>query len=40
MDRDYFCEAMQGEGTTDYEIYLKTQQLFSCQSDFNEFLQW
>jgi tryptophan 2,3-dioxygenase len=37
MDRDYFYEAMQGEGTTDYEIYLKTQQLFSCQSDFSEF---
>jgi len=28
---------MQGEGTTDYDIYLKTQQLFSCQSNFGEF---
>ena len=37
MDRNYFYEAMKGEGTSDYEIYLKTQQLFSCQSDFSEF---
>ena len=37
MDREYFYEVMQGEGATDYEIYLKTKQLFSCQSDFSEF---
>ena len=36
MERDYFYEAMQGKGTTDYEIYLNTVQLFSCQSDFHE----
>jgi len=28
---------MHGEGTTDYERYLNTKTLFSCQSDFSEF---
>jgi tryptophan 2,3-dioxygenase len=37
MDRDYFYELMHGEGTTDYERYLNTKTLFSCQSDFSEF---
>ena len=36
MERDYFYEVMHGEGTTDYEIYLNTQQLFSCQSNYRE----
>jgi len=36
MDRDYFYKKMQGEGHTDYEIYLNTRRLLSCQSDFEE----
>jgi tryptophan 2,3-dioxygenase len=36
MDRDYFYATMHGEGTTDYEIYLHTKALLSCQSDFDD----
>ena len=36
MDRNYIYETMHGEGNTDYEIYLNTKALFSCQSDFDE----
>lgn len=36
MDRHYFYKKMQGEGNTDYEIYLNTRRLLSCQSDFDE----
>ena len=36
MDRHYFYKKMQGEGNTDYEIYLNTRTLLSCQSDFVE----
>jgi tryptophan 2,3-dioxygenase len=36
MDRNYFYKKMQGEGNTDYEIYLNTRTLLSCQSDFDE----
>jgi tryptophan 2,3-dioxygenase len=36
MDRDYFYKKMQGAGNTDYEIYLNTRTLLSCQSDFDE----
>ncbi len=36
MDRNYFYSIMNGEGTLDYELYLKTKTLFSCQKDFHE----
>jgi len=36
MDRDYFYEKMHGKGTSDYEVYLNTRALFSCQMDFDE----
>jgi len=36
MDRHYFYGMMQGEGITDYEVYLNTRALLSCQSDFDE----
>jgi tryptophan 2,3-dioxygenase len=36
MDRNYICATMHGEGITDYEIYLNTKALLSCQSDFDE----
>jgi len=37
MDRDYFYKIMHGEGKTDYEIYLNTRSLFSCQDAFDTF---
>ena len=37
MDRDHFYSIMNGEGTLDYEIYLNTKKLLSCQKDFHEF---
>ena len=37
MDRDHFYAIMNGEGTLDYEIYLNTKNLLSCQKDFPEF---
>jgi len=33
MDRDHFLALMKGTGTFDYEIYLNTQALLSCQKD-------
>jgi tryptophan 2,3-dioxygenase len=37
MDREYFYSIMSGEGTLDYELYLNTKALLSCQKDFKEF---
>jgi len=37
MDRDYFYSVMNGEGTLDYELYLNTKKLLTCQKDFKEF---
>ena len=36
MDRNSIYATMHGEGNTDYEIYLNTKALLSCQSDFDE----
>ena len=36
MDRRHFYKMMQGDGSTDYEIYLNTRELLSCQSGFDE----
>jgi tryptophan 2,3-dioxygenase len=37
LDRQYFYSVMNGEGTLDYELYLNTKQLLSCQKDFTAF---
>ncbi len=37
MDREHFYSIMNGEGDTDYEVYLDTEQLLHCQKDFGEF---
>jgi tryptophan 2,3-dioxygenase len=37
MDRDHFYAIMNGEGTLDYELYLNTKQLLSCQKNFQNF---
>src|ERR1700719_1568230 len=37
MDREHFYSIMNGEGTLDYEIYLSTKALLSCQKDFKDF---
>jgi tryptophan 2,3-dioxygenase len=37
MDRDHFYATMNGEGTLDYERYLNTKDLLSCQKDFKDF---
>ena len=37
MDRNYYYAIMNGEGTLDYEIYLNTKALLSCQKDFHAF---
>src|SRR5580704_16564818 len=37
MDREHFYSIMNGEGTLDYEIYLNTKALLSCQKDFKDF---
>ncbi|HEV2616239.1 MAG TPA: tryptophan 2,3-dioxygenase family protein [Candidatus Acidoferrales bacterium] len=37
MDRNFFYSIMNGEGTLDYEIYLNTKALLSCQKDFKDF---
>ncbi|HUK52872.1 MAG TPA: tryptophan 2,3-dioxygenase family protein, partial [Candidatus Binatia bacterium] len=37
MDREHFYSIMNGEGTLDYELYLNTKALLSCQKDFHEF---
>ena len=36
MNREHFYALMVGEGTLDYELYLNTRALLSCQSNFNE----
>jgi tryptophan 2,3-dioxygenase len=36
MDREHFYSIMNGEGTLDYEIYLNTRELLSCQKDFHD----
>lgn len=37
MNREHFYALMGGEGTFDYELYLNTKTLLSCQSRFEEF---
>jgi tryptophan 2,3-dioxygenase len=37
MDREHFYATMNGEGTLDYELYLNTKNLLSCQKDFSKF---
>ena len=36
MNREIFYAAMNGDGTLDYEKYLKTAELLNCQSPFDE----
>lgn len=36
MEREYFYGLMNGQGMLDYEIYLNTQALLSCQKNFHE----
>ncbi|MBZ5527832.1 MAG: tryptophan 2,3-dioxygenase [Acidobacteriia bacterium] len=36
MNREQFYALMGGEGTLDYELYLKTKTLLGCQSDYSE----
>src|SRR5256885_14507607 len=36
VNREQFYEIMSGEGTLDYELYLNTKALLSCQSKFEE----
>lgn len=38
MDRKAFYETMQGDGSLDYEKYLKTQRLLTCQNDYDDFI--
>jgi tryptophan 2,3-dioxygenase len=35
MDREHFYGLMTGEGRFDYELYLNTKKLLSCQKDFH-----
>jgi tryptophan 2,3-dioxygenase len=37
LDREHFYSIMNGEGTLDYEVYLNTKQLLTCQKDFKDF---
>lgn len=37
MDRSYFYSLMQGEGDLDYEKYLDTRTLLSCQKPYEDF---
>jgi tryptophan 2,3-dioxygenase len=37
MDREQFYATMNGPGTADYELYLNTKALLSCQKDFAAF---
>ena len=37
MDRAHFYSIMNGEGTLDYELYLNTKALLSCQKEFKDF---
>ena len=36
MNRKLFYDQMSGEGTLDYELYLNTKNLLSCQSKFED----
>src|SRR5450755_4250368 len=36
MNREQFYAIMNGEGTLDYELYLNTRALLSCQTKFDE----
>ncbi len=36
MNREQIYEIMSGEGTLDYELYLNTKTLLSCQTKFDE----
>ena len=36
MNREQFYTIMGGEGTLDYELYLNTKQLLSCQCEYRE----
>src|SRR5712692_337905 len=36
VNREQFYAIMNGEGTLDYELYLKTKTLLSCQTKFEE----
>ena len=36
MNREHFYSIMNGEGTLDYELYLNTKALLSCQTRFDE----
>src|SRR6202140_2381784 len=36
MNREHFYSMMNGEGTLDYELYLNTKSLLSCQTKFDE----
>src|SRR5207249_2867036 len=37
MDRDYFYSILNGSGEKDYEVYLNTARLLSCQKGFADF---
>jgi tryptophan 2,3-dioxygenase len=37
MDRNHFYATMNGEGTLDYELYLNTKKLLTCQKEFKDF---
>ena len=37
MNREHFYALMGGDGTLDYELYLNTKALLSCQRRFEEF---
>ena len=37
MEREQFYKMMQGEGTLDYERYLNTSKLLTCQKDYKDF---
>ena len=34
MNREQFYAIMNGEGTLDYEVYLRTKSLLDCQTDY------
>jgi len=36
MDREYFYSTMNGKALLDYEVYLNTQALLTCQKDFKD----
>jgi tryptophan 2,3-dioxygenase len=36
VNREQFYAIMNGEGTLDYELYLRTKALLGCQTDYAE----